>query len=94
MHPDLPGRPDILLSGSKTVVFLQGCFWHRCPNCYVEPKTRKSYWLPKIVGNVKRDKLNSAILKSQGYRVVMIWEHDVKSNLDQVLKRIKSFAPF
>jgi DNA mismatch endonuclease (patch repair protein) len=90
MHPKLEGNPDILLTKTKTVVFLHGCFWHKCPRCFVEPKTKRSYWLPKIEKNVARDEKNTKILKSQGFKVVKIWEHEIKRDFDEVLlKAIK-----
>lgn len=92
MHPELLGHPDAVLAKSGTVIFLQGCFWHKCPRCYVEPKTRKSYWLPKIAGNVERDKKNAKVLKSEGYKVLRIWEHEIKSNLDRVVKKIEKYS--
>ncbi len=61
MHPKLSGSPDILLKDANTVVFLHGCFWHKCPKCYKEPKSNKKYWLPKIEKNVKRDRKNDAV---------------------------------
>ncbi|MFA5382379.1 MAG: hypothetical protein WC356_04375 [Candidatus Micrarchaeia archaeon] len=48
MHPKLPGNPDIVLKDSKTAVFLHGCFWHKCPNCYKEPKSREAIGCPKL----------------------------------------------
>ena len=88
MHPKLAGNPDILLTSTKTAVFLQGCFWHKCPKCYKEPKTRKKYWLPKIQNNVKRDRKNAKILKGEGFNVLKIWEHDIKKRFDKVLIKV------
>jgi len=88
MHPKLAGHPDILLTDSNTAVFLHGCFWHKCPKCYKEPKSRREYWLPKIKNNVKRDQKNAKILKSKGFKVIKIWEHEVKKEFDKVLRKI------
>jgi DNA mismatch endonuclease (patch repair protein) len=76
MHPPITGKPDILL-GEKTVVFLDGCFWHKCPKCFKMPATRKEFWKAKINRNVLKDRETSRILKKQGYKVVRIWEHDL-----------------
>ena len=92
MHPTLTGNPDILLINSNTLLFLHGCFWHKCPKCYKEPKTRKKYWIPKIENNVKRDRKNLRILKKQGYKVIKIWEHEIKKDFEKVLKRIIKFS--
>lgn len=88
MHPRLTGRPDILLTDTNVVVFLHGCFWHKCPKCYKEPKSRKDYWLPKIDNNLKRDKKYARILKLEGYKVLKLWEHEVKKDFNKALKRI------
>ena len=88
MHPKLDGCPDILLTKTKTAVFLHGCFWHKCTKCYKEPKTRKKYWLPKIKNNVKRDKKNARSLKKEGFKVIKIWEHEIKKNFSNVLNKI------
>lgn len=87
MHPKLKGCPDILIN-SEIAVFLHGCFWHKCPKCYVEPKSKKAYWLPKLENNVKRDKKNIRTLKKQGFTVVKIWEHSVKTNFNSVLAKL------
>lgn len=78
MHPNIDGSPDILLVNKNIAVFIHGCFWHKCPKCYKEPKTNIEYWIPKIDKNNKRDKQNTRILKKQGYLVRVIWEHDLK----------------
>ena len=78
MHPNIDGSPDILLVNKNIAVFINGCFWHKCPRCYKEPKTNIDYWIPKIDKNNKRDKQNSRILKKQGYLVRVFWEHDLK----------------
>lgn len=87
-HPNMSGNPDLILTNSKTAVFLHGCFWHKCPKHYKEPKTNITYWLPKIEKNVERDKINSKFLKSEGWRIVRIWEHDLKNNFEKSLERI------
>ncbi len=88
MHPKLTGNPDIALKKSNTVIFLQGCFWHKCPKCFVTPKSKKKYWIPKIENNVKRDRKNARMLKKEGFKVIKIWEHDVKKNFEKVLSKI------
>jgi len=78
---DLPGRPDIVLSRYKTVVFVHGCFWHRHPGCAqaYTPKSRVSFWQSKFRQNVKRDVAVKAELHRQGWNVVVIWECEVKA---------------
>jgi len=88
MHPILPGSPDILLNKSNTAIFLHGCFWHKCPKCFIKPKTNKKYWLPKIENNVKRDRKNNKVLKQGGFKVVRIWEHQIKKNFLKVISKL------
>ena len=56
MHPNAPGNPDILIKGDGIAIFIDGCFWHGCPDHYREPKTNRKYWVPKIARNVQRDR--------------------------------------
>ena len=88
MHPDIEGSPDILLKDSNTILFLHGCFWHKCLKCYSEPETNKEYWLPKIERNVQKDKENTKKAKKHGYKVITIWEHEIKKNLNKVVSKI------
>jgi DNA mismatch endonuclease (patch repair protein) len=88
MHPKLVGNPDILLTNSKTVVFLHGCFWHKCPKCYKEPKTKKAYWTPKIENNVKRYNKNRRKIKSKSFKIIKLWEHQIKKDFDKSLKKL------
>ncbi len=77
----LPGCPDIVLPKYKTVVFVNGCFWHKhdCPR-FVWPTSNKDYWYSKITKNVERDKENKELLQSQGWRVLTVWECELKKN--------------
>lgn len=72
----LPGRPDIVLSRHKAVVFVHGCFWHRHAGCgkAANPKTREVFWQAKFAANVERDQRNIAALISLGWRVAVVWE--------------------
>ena len=88
MHPNIEGSPDILLTQSNTVIFLHGCFWHKCSKCYKKPKTNEMYWNQKIENNVKRDRKNKKILKAEGYTVIIVWEHQIKKEFDKTLKKL------
>lgn len=92
MHPNIKGNPDIILNETKTAVFLHGCFWHKCPKCYIKPKTNKRYWLPKIENNVKRDRKNNKILKQDGFKVIRIWEHETKKDFKKILNRLLKYG--
>lgn len=76
----LPGTPDIVLPKYKTAIFVNGCFWHGHKNCryFVIPKTRTEWWLDKINRNIDRDQANILALKKLGWRVITIWECQLK----------------
>jgi DNA mismatch endonuclease (patch repair protein) len=75
----LPGKPDLVLPKYKSVVFVHGCFWHQHPHCRFAymPKSRTSFWRAKLSGNARRDAKNRRMLKSQGWRVHVVWECQV-----------------
>lgn len=94
---ELPGRPDFIYPKQKVAVFVNGCFWHRCPVCDLSlPKAHRDFWKRKFDRNVERDRLNKAELESLGWRSVEVWEHEVKQNPQEVSQRIKALvaAPF
>lgn len=76
----LPGTPDIVLPKYKTAIFVNGCFWHGHKNCryFIIPKTRTEWWLDKINRNIDRDQANILALKKSGWRVITIWECQLK----------------
>src|ERR1700710_2293127 len=78
----LPGKPDIVLPKYKTVIFIHGCFWHGHEGCkyYVVPKTRTEWWLNKINSNTANDIKAEQSLKIKGWRVLTLWECDLKKN--------------
>jgi len=90
MHPKIKGSPDITFKESRKAVFIHGCFWHKCPKCYKEPKSNIEYWLPKIKRNVARDKENIKQLEKAGWKVVIIWEHEIKKNFGKAIRRMLS----
>ncbi|RQO40181.1 very short patch repair endonuclease [Chryseobacterium sp. KBW03] len=92
----LPGKPDIILPKYKTVIFVNGCFWHGHEGCkyFVVPKTRTEWWLDKINRNIEKDKENKIILTNTGWKVIEIWECELKASvrdihLDNIIKQIK-----
>jgi DNA mismatch endonuclease (patch repair protein) len=86
---DIPGRPDVAFLGLRVAVFVDGCFWHGCPRCYVAPSTQSSYWTEKLARNVARDEAASATLKSSGWSVLRFWEHEVESDADACAARVE-----
>ena len=77
----LPGKPDIVLPKYKTVIFVNGCFWHGHENCkfFKLPKTRSEWWKEKFERNIKNDNIEHAKLSDSGYKVIVIWECEVKN---------------
>jgi DNA mismatch endonuclease, patch repair protein len=73
---DLPGTPDLVLSKHRTVVFVNGCFWHRHENCpkATTPKTRIEFWATKFAANLARDRRNELELRRSGWAVLTVWE--------------------
>jgi len=90
----LPGCPDIVLSKYKTIIFINGCFWHH-HDCgyFVWPSSNEEYWRNKIDRNVERDAENTLLLEQQGWRIIVIWECQLKKavsekNLNSLYERI------
>jgi DNA mismatch endonuclease (patch repair protein) len=84
----LCGRPDFVFPRFQTVVFVDGCYWHGCRKCRLGSKSNNEYWGPKIEGNAKRDRRNTKELRALGWKVVRIWEHDLKANPMKCIKKI------
>lgn len=86
----LPGKPDIVLKKYKTVIFVNGCFWHRHINCKLAttPKTNTEYWNKKFLYNINNDYKNIHALKSAGWNVIILWECDLKSNFDEEMGHV------
>ena len=88
----LPGCPDIVLPKYHTVILVNGCFWHK-HDCgrFVLPSSNTEYWIPKINRNVERDKQNHKKLIDMGWKVLIIWECELKKNVreDRLIKEIK-----
>jgi len=74
----LPGRPDFVFRRERVALFVDGCFWHKCPDCYRQPTSNVDYWKKKITRNVRRDRNMTAELRLRGWRVVRVWEHSLK----------------
>ncbi len=76
------GKPDFIFPKFKLAVFVDGCFWHGCPHCYGAPKSNRAFWKSKVCRNRERDRLVSRTLRSRGWRVLRIWEHELKRKLE------------
>lgn len=83
------GKPDFVFCRARLVVFVDGCFWHGCPQHETKPKTNKAFWTRKLAANKTRDRLVTRTLRNQGWRVLRIWEHALRAhNADSVVRRI------
>lgn len=92
---DLPGRPDIVLPRHRSVVFVHGCFWHRHEGCRytTTPKTRLEFWQAKFAANVARDQRNRMVLEEMGWRVLVVWECELR-DAEPLRDRLKAaFTP-
>lgn len=90
MHPRMAGNPDILITGTRTVVFIDGDFWHGKE--YAKRKHKlKPFWKAKIETNMKRDKRYGKVLKEDGWRVLRFWEGDVLKRPDWCIERVKAY---
>lgn len=83
-------EPDLLFPGPRLAVFIDGCFWHACPeHRSVRPKTHADWWSQKLDGTVARDRRNDAALEAAGWSVLRIWEHEPTADaVDRVITRI------
>jgi DNA mismatch endonuclease, patch repair protein len=80
---DLPGvrrRADVAWVGRRVAVFVDGCFWHACPEHGTTPATNAGYWAPKLARNVARDRQTDQIAAERGWTVIRIWEHETPSS--------------
>lgn len=90
----LPGKPDIVLPKYKTAIFVNGCFWHGHENCkyFKLPATRMEWWKEKIEGNIKNDIIKHTLLTEVGYKVIVVWECEVKNKsiFDRIINEIRN----
>lgn len=92
-HTGLPGSPDFIFHSVRVVVFVDGCFWHGCRYCRTIPRSNRAFWFAKIQKNRIRDKKVKRSLHALGWKVLRIWEHELKENSEasllQTLKKYK-----
>ncbi|MCI7645116.1 MAG: DNA mismatch endonuclease Vsr [Bacteroidales bacterium] len=87
----LPGKPDIVLPKYKTVIFINGCFWHGHSDCKYAtiPETNHDFWSEKISGNMERDEITFSSLEKMGWRVMIIWQCELKPKTkDRTLQKL------
>lgn len=84
------GRVDIVLPRARVAVFVDGCFWHSCPEHATSPKTNAEWWADKLARNVARDRQTDSDLRAAGWRVLRVWEHEeAASAADRVVAAVK-----
>lgn len=88
IHYNLPGKPDLVFTKKKIAIFIDGCFWHKCPLDFQEPETRKEFWMKKINSNVERDERITKKLQDDGWTVLRFWEHEVRKKPEDVVEKI------
>jgi DNA mismatch endonuclease (patch repair protein) len=92
LHLDLPGRPDLVFTRKKKIIFVHGCFWHKHEGCNFSrlPKSRIDYWTRKLDGNAIRDGNNLMLLQNKGWHCLVLWECEL-TNEDRLAERIHTF---
>lgn len=90
-HQALPGKPDFVFRSQRLAIFVDGCFWHGCPRCYRAPDDNGPYWKAKVDRNRERDRSTSRALRADGWTVLRIWEHSLKSQRGRghILQKVK-----
>lgn len=82
------GRADLCVPAARLAVFIDGCFWHGCPDHYVHPRSRSDFWDRKLRENVDRDRRQTLALEKAGWRVLRVWEHRIAEGPEKVLDEI------
>ena len=86
-----PGHPDIAYPGRKIAIFVNGCFWHHCPVCNLPmPKSHSAFWQDKITRNIQRDELKTKELLAADWKVITVWECEIKKKQDWVREKLRS----
>ena len=90
--PRYPGKPDVVLPKYKTVIFVNGCFWHHHEGCRYAfvPKTRTDFWLAKFRRNRGNDTFHRESLEKMGWHVIVIWECEIKADFEVAMNRVAS----
>ncbi|KKR78012.1 MAG: mismatch endonuclease Vsr protein [Candidatus Nomurabacteria bacterium GW2011_GWA2_40_9] len=87
-QPKVFGKPDFALKKLKIAIFIDSCFWHKCPKHFRKPNSNISYWKPKINRNVERAKEVNKQFKKDGWIVFRFWEHDIKVNPEKCINKV------
>jgi DNA mismatch endonuclease, patch repair protein len=89
----LSGRPDLVFTRLRLAVFVHGCYWHRCPSCNLPwPKANSDFWAEKLQANQRRDVEVSERLARDGWAVEVIWEHDLRRDMQAAAARLANYV--
>ena len=89
-YKKIAGRPDIAYVSKMIAIFVNGCYWHRCPKCDLPiPKSNSSFWKEKFKKNIERDKRKTKELRTLGWKVMTIWECDINKDLNKQIDKIR-----
>ncbi|WP_198003717.1 very short patch repair endonuclease [Methanococcoides burtonii] len=89
----VPGRPDITYPGGKIAIFVNGCYWHRCPYCNLPlPKSHTDFWAEKFKRNKERDDENIRLLKAEGWKIIVLWECEIKRDVMECAERVRNLV--
>ena len=88
-QPKVIGKPDFASKKLKIVIFIDSCFWHKCPKHFRRPNSNKTYWKPKIERNVERAKEVDKQLRKEEWKVIRFWEHEIMKNPKKCVDKVK-----
>jgi DNA mismatch endonuclease, patch repair protein len=94
LHAPIPGRPDIVFARARVAVFVDGCFWHGCPEHYTAPAANAEFWRAKLERNVARDRQVDRELAGHGWLVLRLWEHEIETALPTAVERVTRALDF
>jgi DNA mismatch endonuclease (patch repair protein) len=86
------GKPDFVFKAAELLVFVDGCYWHGCPKCYRAPGSNQEFWSEKVARNIRRDRFVVKQLKKDGWRILRVWEHEMKKCPDAVVAKIRALV--
>lgn len=92
IHYKTIGKPDVVFASKKVAIFIDGDFWHGWNWKKLRPKLKNRFWVNKITRNMRRDKEVNSRLEMMGWKVIRIWEHDIKNDFDAQVKKIIDFV--
>ncbi|MBC6493550.1 very short patch repair endonuclease [Microbacterium sp. 4-7] len=92
-EPTLRRTADILFTRRRVAVFIDGCFWHACPEHFIAPRSNPDYWGPKIASNQRRDRETDSTLASLGWAVLRFWEHERPADVAGIIERVVYSQP-